>query len=300
MASRRMETQTGSISTDVAAPSRPWLGMWRRLWRKGSFRVGGAIVLLLVLVAAFAPWLATHDPLTMIREDRLSPPSSEHYFGTDEFGRDIFSRLVFGARLTLRIGVISVGISLLVGGSIGLLSGYLGGWVDLIVMRIIDVMLAFPFILLALAIVAVLGPGLENTMIAVGVAAVPAFARLVRSSTLVVREQVYVEAAQAVGAGHFSIMVRHILPNVAAPLVVLATLQFPAALLSAAALGFIGLGAQPPTPEWGAMLVAARTYLRVAPWMANIPGVAIMLTVLGFNLLGNAARDVLDPTQRHS
>ncbi len=300
MDSRLQGSQDMGSMAEATAQERAWKGAWRRLWRKGSFRAGGAIVLVLIVVAIFAPEIATHDPLTMGRADRLHPPSREHLFGADEFGRDIFSRVIYGSRLTLRIGTISVGISLLIGGCIGLLSGYLGGWVDLLIMRFIDVMLAFPTILLAMAIVAVLGPGLENTMVAVGVAAVPAFARLVRSSTLVIREQVYVEAANAVGVSHLGIMFRHILPNVAAPLVVLVTLQFPAALLSAAALGFIGLGAQPPTPEWGAMLVAARTYLRRAPWMANAPGVAIMLTVLGFNLLGNAIRDVLDPTQRHA
>ncbi len=292
--------QTGEAVDSAPVERRTWMDVWRRLWRKGSFRIGSAIVLVLLLVALFAPQLATHDPRTMVRADRLQPPSSSHYLGTDEFGRDIFSRIVHGSRVTLRIGVISVGISLFAGGLIGLVSGYTGGWVDLLVMRFIDIMMAFPAILLAMAIVAVLGPGLENTMIAVGIASVPGTARVVRSSTLVVREQVYVEAANAVGASHLGIMMRHILPNVAAPIVVLVTLQFPAALLSAAALGFIGLGAQPPTPEWGAMLVAARTYLRQAPWMANMPGLAIMLTVLGFNLIGNAVRDVLDPTQRHT
>ena len=292
--------QTGETVDSAPVERRTWMDVWRRLWRKGSFRIGSAIVLVLLLVALFAPQLATHDPRTMVRADRLQPPSSSHYLGTDEFGRDIFSRIVHGSRVTLRIGVISVGISLFAGGLIGLVSGYTGGWVDLLVMRFIDIMMAFPAILLAMAIVAVLGPGLENTMIAVGIASVPGTARVVRSSTLVVREQVYVEAANAVGASHLGIMMRHILPNVAAPIVVLVTLQFPAALLSAAALGFIGLGAQPPTPEWGAMLVAARTYLRQAPWMANMPGLAIMLTVLGFNLIGNAVRDVLDPTQRHT
>lgn len=292
--------QTGEAVDSGPPERRTWVDVWRQLWRKGSFRIGSAIVLVLLLVALFAPQLATHDPRTMTRADRLQPPSSSHYLGTDEFGRDIFSRIVYGSRVTLRIGVISVGISLFAGGLIGLVSGYTGGWVDLLVMRFIDIMMAFPAILLAMAIVAVLGPGLENTMIAVGIASVPGTARVVRSSTLVVREQVYVEAANAVGASHLGIMMRHILPNVAAPIVVLVTLQFPAALLSAAALGFIGLGAQPPTPEWGAMLVAARTYLRRAPWMANMPGLAIMLTVLGFNLIGNAVRDVLDPTQRHT
>ncbi len=275
--------------------------MWkllRRLLRKPTFVVGGAIVVLELFIAVLGPGLVGTDPFKMQSSERLKAPSAQHLLGTDEFGRDVFARMVSGTRITIRIGTISVAIALLAGGLIGLVAGYVGGWLDLGLMGFIDVLLAFPAILLALAIVAVLGPGLENTMIAVGISATPAFARLVRASTLDVRSNVYVEAARALGAPPWRIAWRHIGPNILAPLIVLVTLQFPAALLNSAALGFVGLGAQPPAPEWGAMLVNARNYLRLAPWMVNAPGVAIMLTVLGFNLMGNALRDVLDPTQR--
>jgi peptide/nickel transport system permease protein len=263
-----------------------------------TFVVGGGIVALLILIALFGPLLVSADPFEMSIRARLLPPSAEHLFGTDEFGRDVFTRVIHGTRLTLRIGVISVGIALLAGGLIGVIAGYFGGWIDLLLMGLVDVLLAFPAILLALAIIAILGPGLNNTMTAVGIAATPGFARVVRASTLDVRERVFVEASAALGAGNWRIMMRHIGVNIASPILVLATLQFPAALLSAAALGFIGLGAQPPQPEWGAMLVSARDFLRRAPWMVNAPGLAIMITVLGFNLIGNALRDALDPTQR--
>jgi peptide/nickel transport system permease protein len=253
---------------------------------------------MLVVVAAVGPMLTPLDPYRMSVRDRLQPPSGEHLLGTDEFGRDVFTRVVHGSRLTLRIGFVSVGIALVVGGLMGVLAGFFGGWFDVLVMGLVDVLLAFPAILLALAIIAVMGPGLTNTMIAVGVAATPGFARVVRAATLEVKERVYVEAARALGGSAAHLMLQHVGRNIASPLLVLVTLQFPIALLASAALGFVGLGAQPPEPEWGAMLVSARDYLRRAPWLVNAPGVAIMLTVLGFNLLGNALRDALDPTQR--
>jgi peptide/nickel transport system permease protein len=242
----------------------------------------------------------TGDPYKMSVRERLLPPSEAHWLGTDEFGRDVFTRLVHGSRLTLQIGFVSVGIALIVGGLMGVLSGFVGGWFDVLVMGFVDVLLAFPAILLALAIIAVMGPGLTNTMIAVGIASVPGFARVVRAATLDVKERVYVEAARALGGSSVHIMFRHIGRNIVSPLLVLVTLQFPVALLSSAALGFVGLGAQPPEPEWGAMLVSARDYLRRAPWLVNAPGIAIVLTVLGFNLLGNALRDAFDPTQRNA
>lgn len=281
----------------VRAPRRSWSAL-RPMLRKPAFTVGGAIVVFLVFVALLGPLLVHNDPFSMNIQQRLQPPSVHHWFGTDEFGRDVFTRVVYGSRITLRIGLISVAIGFVGGGIIGLLAGYLGGWIDLGLMAFIDVLFAFPAILLALAIIAVMGPGLTNTMIAVGVAAAPSFARIIRGSTLEVRERVYVEAARALGVPHWRLLARHIGANIVSPVLVLITLQFPAALLSAAALGFIGLGAQPPQPEWGAMLVSARNYLQRAPWMVNAPGFAIMLTVLGFNLVGNALRDVLDPTQR--
>lgn len=273
-------------------------GTLRRLARAPSFWLGGVLVAALVVVAAFGPLVATGDPFKMSVRERLLPPSETNWLGTDEFGRDVFTRLVHGSRLTLQIGFVSVGIALIVGGLMGVVSGFVGGWLDVLLMGLVDVLLAFPAILLALAIIAVLGPGLTNTMIAVGIASVPGFARVVRAATLDVKERVYVEAARALGGSSAHVMFRHVGRNIVSPLLVLVTLQFPVALLSSAALGFVGLGAQPPEPEWGAMLVSARDYLRRAPWLVNAPGVAIVLTVLGFNLLGNALRDALDPTQR--
>lgn len=275
-------------------------GTLGRLIRVPSFWIGAVLVGLLVLVALVGPALTPGDPYAMNVRQRLQPPSPEHWLGTDEFGRDVFTRIVHGSRLTLRIGFVSVGIALVVGGLMGVLAGFLGGWFDVVVMGLVDVLLAFPAILLALAIIAVLGPGLTNTMIAVGIAAVPGFARVVRAATLDVKERVFVEAARALGGSSAHVMRRHIGTNIVSPVVVLVTLQFPIALLSSAALGFVGLGAQPPEPEWGAMLVSARDYLRRAPWLVNAPGIAIVLTVLGFNLLGNALRDAYDPTQRHA
>lgn len=286
-----------SASRIAGAPRRS-RGALGPMLRKPAFTVGGSIVAFLVFVALFGPLLVHADPFSMNIQQRLQAPSIHHWFGTDEFGRDVFTRVVYGSRITLRIGFISVAIGFLGGGLIGLLAGYLGGWVDLALMAFIDLLFAFPAILLALAIIAVMGPGLTNTMIAVGVATAPSFARVIRGSTLEIRERVYVEAARALGAPHWRLLARHIGANIVSPVLVLVTLQFPAALLSAAALGFIGLGAQPPQPEWGAMLVSARNYLQRAPWMVNAPGFAIMLTVLGFNLIGNALRDVMDPTQR--
>jgi peptide/nickel transport system permease protein len=283
-----------------AAPTRTRNRTLAQLRRSPSFWMGGAIVALLVVVAAIGPLLAPGDPYGMSVRERLQPPSQAHLLGTDEFGRDVLTRLIHGSRLTLQIGVVSVGIALLTGGILGVVSGFVGGWFDVLMMGLVDVLLAFPAILLALAIIAVLGPGLTNTMIAVGIASIPGFARIVRASTLDVKERVFVEAARALGGSAGHVMLRHIGRNILSPLLVLVTLQFPVALLSSAALGFIGLGAQPPEPEWGAMLVSARDYLRRAPWLVNAPGIAIVLTVLGFNLLGNALRDALDPSHRRS
>lgn len=270
----------------------------RRLRRNRLAMAGLAIILVFIAMAAFAPWVATHDPLRSSFGQRLQPPSAEHWLGTDELGRDVFSRMVYGARISLRIGFIAVAIGILVGVPLGAVSAYYGGWIDLLVQRIIDVMLAFPGILLALVIIAILGSSLANVMIAIGIATIPTFTRLVRGSTLEVREMEYVDAARAAGAGPLTIMVRHILPNTIQPVIVMATLGVAGAILAAAGLSFIGLGAPPGTPEWGAMLSDARTYMRQAWWMATFPGMAITLTVLAINLLGDALRDVLDPRLR--
>ena len=271
---------------------------FRALFSTFPGRVGGAIILLMTIVALAAPLIAPYEPNEMNIPNRLSPPSTEHFFGTDETGRDVFSRVLYGSRISLRVGLIAVSISLTLGGIFGMLAGFYGGWTDTLIMRLIDILLAFPGFLLALAIIAMLGPSLINAMIAVGIGSAPGFARLLRGSVLSVKQQDYVMAARVVGASNGHIMRRQILPNVLAPIVILATLEFPVAILIAAGLSFLGLGAQPPSPEWGAMVVAGRTFIRTASWLINFPGLAIMITVLGFNLFGNAVRDALDPRLR--
>lgn len=259
---------------------------------------GLAIICGFVLVAILAPWIVPHDPFRGRLPDRLCPPNPEHPLGCDELGRDLLSRIIYGARISLSIGLVSVGIGIVLGVPIGALSGYFGGLIDLLAQRVVDVMMAFPGILLAIMVVATLGPGLWNAMLAVGIASVPTYVRVVRGSVLEIREREFVEAARAQGAGHLAIIWRHILPNCLAPLIVLSTLQLASAILWAAGLGFLGLGGQPPTPEWGTMLGRARIYMRVAPHVTTFPGLAIMSAVLGFNLLGDGLRDALDPRLR--
>jgi peptide/nickel transport system permease protein len=294
------------IATSTTAP--PALGrvaprfgpllFLRRLFRTTQAQLGGALVLLLLLTALFAPALAPHDPYELMIGPPMAPPSQAFPFGTDDLGRDMLSRIMYGSRITVKIGFISVALALGIGVTIGLLAGFYGGAVDNLLMRFTDLALAFPGFLLTLAIVAVLGPGLTNAMIAVGIGAFPGFARVVRGSVLSIRATEYVAAARVLGATPARIIVRSILPNAMAPIVVLATLAFPLAVLDAAALSFLGLGAQPPTPEWGALLIDGRNYLRTAPHLVNIPGAAIFVTVLGFNLIGNSLRDALDPRLR--
>jgi len=260
--------------------------------------VGLVLVVLLVAIAILAPWIAPHDPDEMGVGMMLTPPDASFWFGTDEFGRDILSRVIYGSRLTIQVGVIAVGISLTLGLLIGLVSGYAGGWLERIFMRGIDVLFSFTETLIALAAVAVLGPSLTNAMIAVGIAAIPFYARVTYSATLVERNRPYFEAAYAAGAGHFRLIFLHLLPNVIPPLIVVATLGVSAAVLAAAGLSFLGLGAQPPSPEWGAMLSAGRDYFTQAPWIMLYPGLAIVVTVLAFNLLGDGIREALDPRQQ--
>jgi peptide/nickel transport system permease protein len=274
------------------------IAFFRALFRLRQAQIGGFFILLLILTALFAPVIAPYDPLEVKAGRPLTPPSREHLFGTDDLGRDQLSRIVYGSRITLRIGVIIVAIEVLIGVSIGLVSGYYGGWVDGLLMRFTDIALAFPAFILALAVISILGPGLTNAIFAVGLASWPYIARVVRGSVLSVKEMEYVTAERVLGASGSHIMWRAILPNVLAPIIVLASLEFPAAVLYAAALSYLGLGAQPPTPEWGALLVNARTYIRTAPYLINIPGAAIFVVVLAFNLLGNTLRDVLDPRLR--
>lgn len=293
-----------SATSDAGAGPRPssfrspWGDVLVHLARSRGAASGGIILAVLLLAAVGAPQLTPYDPLTMRPEERLQPPNRHHVFGTDVFGRDLFTRILYGSRISLRTGVISITLAVALGVPLGLTSGYYGGVVDRLLMRLVDLMLTFPGILLALVIIAILGPNLLNAMLAVGISASPTYARVVRASVLAAREQVYVDAARAIGCRDGRIMVRHILPNTVAPIIVLGTLGVAGAIISAAALSYLGLGAQPPTPEWGALLSEGRNYLRVAWWMTAFPGLAIMVSVLSINLLGDGLRDALDPRLR--
>jgi peptide/nickel transport system permease protein len=285
-----------SLGRPVARPRfhRFWLA-FRRNW--GAI-IGSVIVFLLVVVALLAPVLAPADPIAMSVTAIMAPPSPDYWFGTDQYGRDILSRVLYGARLSLQTGLVAVAIAATTGSLLGLAAGYYGNLTDSIIMRMVDVMLAFPGILLAMAIVAVLGPSLINVMIAVGIGATPTYARVVRSSVLSAKELPYVLAARSIGTSNARQMFVHILPNTLSPIIVLSSLSIAAAILAASGLSFIGLGAQPPTPEWGAMLNQGRTYLREAWWMTTFPGLAIMVTVMSINMIGDGLRDALDPRLR--
>ena len=271
---------------------------WRRMARSPNLIVGVVVLVVVVGAALFARFLAPYNPIDQSFADQLRPPSAAHLFGTDEFGRDIFSRVVYGARIALTVGVISDGIALTVGVVFGVLAGYFGGWLDSGVMRTVDVMLAFPYLLLAMIVVAILGPNLNNAMIAIGIVYTPQFARLVRSAVLAIRGQEFVEAAEALGAGSIRVLARHVVPNVLSPIIVMGTLTVGFTIVETAGLSFLGLGASPPTPEWGSMLATGRSYMLTAPWIATFPGLAILVTVIGFNLVGDGLRDLLDPRLR--
>jgi peptide/nickel transport system permease protein len=269
-----------------------------RLWRNHLAIVGLGILALLIFTAVFADILAPYSFSKQNLREKLQAPNAAHWLGTDEFGRDVLSRLIYGARVSLQVGLVAVSISLVLGGSLGAVAGYYGGKVDHIIMRVMDIQLSIPTILLAIAISAALGPGLFNLMIAVGISAIPAFARLVRASVLSVKEMEFVEAARAMGASDLRIIVTHILPNCCAPLIVQSTLRVANAILSAASLSFIGLGIQPPFPEWGGMLSSARGYLRGSAYLSMFPGVAIVVTIIALNFIGDGLRDALDPKQK--
>ena len=270
-----------------------------RQLRRNRTAIAGAILLLLeIILAVGAPVFAPYNPLEQDFSVALHAPTPAHLFGTDDVGRDLLSRVMHGARISMSVGLISVGIGSIVGVILGVMAGFYGGILDTLLLRFMDVLLAFPGILLALAVVAVLGPGLYNVMIAVGIGGIPAYTRLARASTLSVRERDYVLAARAIGCRNGRIMARYILPNVLPPVIVLATLGIAGAILTAAGLSFIGVGAQPPSPEWGAMLSLGRQYLQRAWWVTVFPGLAIMVTVLSVNMVGDALRDALDPKLR--
>jgi peptide/nickel transport system permease protein len=270
----------------------------QRLKRRRGAMLGLGVVVFFVVIAILAPTIAPHDPLQTSWSDVRKPPSATHLFGTDEIGRDVASRVIWGARASLLAGLVSVCISLSLGVPIGLLAGYVGGWTDALISRITDAMLACPFLILAIALAAFLGPSLTNAMIAIGISATPVFIRLTRAQVLSVKVEDYVEAARAVGNSHLRIALRHILPNVVAPLIVQATLAIAAAVIAEASLSFLGLGQQPPAPSWGSMLNTAKNYIDNAPWMAIWPGLSIFLLVLSFNLVGDGLRDALDPRHR--
>jgi peptide/nickel transport system permease protein len=285
------------LATDhsVESPTRRAL---RRLVRRRGAMVGLAVIVLFVILTVTAQWIVPYDPIAQSWMTVRKPPSELHWFGTDEVGRDVLARVVFGARASLMAGVISIAIALTIGVPLGLTAGYIGGFIDALISRITDAMLACPFLILAIALAAFLGPSLSNAMIAIGITATPIFVRLTRGQVMAVKVEDYVEAARAVGNPRWRIALVHILPNILPALLVQATLSIAAAIIAEAALSFLGLGQQPPAPSWGSMLNSAQRFLTNAPWMAVWPGLAIFLTVLSFNLLGDGLRDALDPRER--
>lgn len=290
-----------AASDEVAAAAReenPWARAWRRLRRRKGALVGLAVVVLFILLALLAPLVAPYDPVATSWSLVRKAPSWAHWFGTDEVGRDVLSRIIWGARASLGAGVVSVGIAAGVGVPLGLLAGYAGGWIDAALSRLVDAMLAIPFLILAIALAAFLGPSLGNAMIAIGITATPVFVRLTRGQTLAAKVEDYVEAARAVGNPHWRIALRHVLPNIVPPLLIQVSLAIAGAIIAEAALSFLGLGQQPPAPSWGSMLNTAQRFIGQAPWMAIWPGVAIFAAVLSFNLLGDGLRDALDPRHK--
>lgn len=276
----------------------PWLEGWRSFKKSKVSLIGAGIVIFFIILAVIGPFIAPQGINEQDLTKRLLAPSADHWFGTDDFGRDIFSRIIHGARISLWVGFFSVILSVIIGSLLGIIAGYYGKWIDTIISRIFDIMLAFPSMLLAIAVVSVLGPSLQNALIAIAIINVPNFGRLIRSKVLSVKEEEYIVAAKAIGMRDARILFSHILPNSITPIIVQGTLAIATAIIEAAALGFLGLGAQAPAPEWGKMLADARKFLLNAPWTMIFPGLAIMLTVLGFNLMGDGLRDALDPKMK--
>tara|TARA_R110000744_G_scaffold63757_4_gene131038 strand:+ start:380 stop:1264 length:885 start_codon:yes stop_codon:yes gene_type:complete len=289
-----------TTQTDTIGRTRKQLAeFWRRFLKQKVALVALAFLVLLIAAAVLAPWVAPYDPSAPDYMNVLQGPSATHWAGTDTYGRDIFSRIIWGARISLTVGFLSVTLGALGGVGLGIVAGYYGRWIDSAVMRLCDLLLAFPGILLAIAVIAILGPGITNVIYAVAIFSIPVFARLARGTTLQLKRAVYVDAARAVGVGDGTIMLRHILPGTLPNVIVYFSMRIGTSILTAAALSFIGLGAQPPSPEWGAMLADGRTYMGVADHLTLFPGLAIFLTVLGFNLLGDGLRDALDPKLRN-
>lgn len=287
------------VKTEIEETTGPWRDAWNGFKKSKIALVGAFIVIFFILLAIFGTSIAPEGINEQELSDRLLPPSAEYWFGTDDLGRDIFSRVIHGARISLWVGFFSVIGSVVVGSLLGIIAGYYGRWVDTIISRIFDIMLAFPSILLAIAVVSVLGPSLQNALIAIAIINVPNFGRLIRSKVLSIKEDEYITAARGIGMKDTRILFSHILPNSMTPVIVQGTLAIATAILEAAALGFLGLGAQAPDPEWGKMLADSKNYLQTAPWTMVFPGLAIMFTVLGFNLMGDGLRDAMDPRMKN-
>lgn len=288
----------GNTAISAEKVSGPWRDAWRA-FRKNKIAMAGLVMILFfILIAIFAPVLSTHDYKAQELADRLKPPSAEHWFGTDDLGRDLFTRVLYGARISLWVGTFSVVGSIILGTLLGILAGFYGKWIDMVISRLFDILLAFPSILLAIAIVAILGPSLQNALLAIAIVNIPTYGRLVRAKVLSLKNEEYITAARAIGMKNSSILLRHILPNSLTPIIVQGTLGIATAIIEAAALGFLGLGAQPPAPEWGKMLSDSRQFIATAPWTVIFPGISIMLTVLAFNLMGDGLRDALDPRMK--
>lgn len=279
--------------------SSPWRDAWKAFRKNKTAMVGLYIIVFFVLIAIFAPLIAPYGFKEQVLVNRLKPPSSAHWFGTDDLGRDLFTRVMYGARISLWVGFFSVIASIFVGTILGILAGFYGKWIDMLISRLFDILLAFPSILLAIAIVAILGPSLQNALYAIAIVNIPTYGRLVRAKVLSLKSEEYITAARAIGMTNTRILVTHILPNSLTPIIVQGTLGIATAIIEAAALGFLGLGAQPPDPEWGKMLSDSRQFIQKAPWTVIFPGLSIMLTVLGFNLMGDGLRDVLDPRMKN-
>ncbi len=276
----------------------PWRDAARSFAKNKTALIGLCLVVFFVLLALVAPLIAPFDYKAQVLSDRLKPPSGEHWFGTDDLGRDIFSRVIYGARISLWVGLLSVVGSIVIGTLLGIIAGFYGKWVDMIISRVFDILLAFPGILLAIAIVAILGPSLQNALYAIAIVNVPTYGRLVRSRVLSLRQEEFITAARALGANDGRILFKHILPNSLTPIIVQGTLGVATAIIEAAGLGFLGLGAQPPDPEWGKMLSDSRQFIQTAPWTVIFPGLCILLTSLGFNLMGDGLRDTFDPKMK--
>jgi peptide/nickel transport system permease protein len=302
MSTQVTQTAENTLAPSFNLPERPPESYWRpilkRVLRSPQAIIGTVIVLLFAFVAIFGPALAPYQPTAMKMTKRLAPPGPDFMMGTDDFGRDILSRILHGAGASFQVGIFSVGISLIAGTLLGLLSGYRGGWVDMTIMTVMDVLFAFPAVLLAIAIMAILGPNLGNVILAIGIVNLPVFVRLTRGAVFSVKNLLYIEAARSLGVPPWVIAFRHVLPNILAPLIVQASLTVAAAILTEASLSYLGLGNPPPAPSWGNMLSSGYGFMQTSPWPAIFPGLAIMLAVLGFNLMGDGLRDALDPTIR--